>query len=372
MLLVDDSPTLLSVIGSALKARDADVTGVRDGHEALGLLMHDCFDVVVSDIHMPNMDGLRLLESVRAYDPDLPVVLMTSSPELPSAIRAIELGAFRYLSKPFKLDELGDVVQQAAKLRRLARFRREATELAAESSGEAERGRLRSKLDDALACLEMAYQPIVDARANSMFGYEALMRTNLSPGEVLSIAERLDAVHELGRVVRAAVARDLETLPSGVLAFVNLHTLELEDDELFEPSSPLARFAERVVLEVTERAQIADVDGLAGRIAALRALGYRVAIDDFGAGYSSLNSFAQLQPNFAKLDMALVKPAPTDAMRRRLIRSMTELCAEMSILVVAEGVETEAHRDTLLSLGCTLMQGFLFARPARPYCDANF
>jgi EAL domain-containing protein (putative c-di-GMP-specific phosphodiesterase class I) len=105
------------------------------------------------------------------------------------------------------------------------------------------------------------------------------------------------------------------------------------------------------------------VSDLTRRVSRLRSLGYRIAVDDFGAGYAALNSFASLRPDIAKLDMALVRSVDRDPYRRRLVTSVTSMCRDLGILVVAEGIETEAEKTTLVGLGCDLLQGFLIGPP---------
>jgi EAL domain-containing protein (putative c-di-GMP-specific phosphodiesterase class I) len=105
------------------------------------------------------------------------------------------------------------------------------------------------------------------------------------------------------------------------------------------------------------------VPDLPGRIKALRALGYRRAIDDLGAGYAALAAFATLEPDVVKLDIALIRGCDHEPVKQQLIRSMTGLCKEHGAMVVAEGIETPAERDTATSLGCDPLQGFLLGRP---------
>ena len=103
-------------------------------------------------------------------------------------------------------------------------------------------------------------------------------------------------------------------------------------------------------------------------------IGYlpRIAVDDLGAGYAGLTSFAQLEPEFVKLDMSLVRDVHRVALKRKLIRSMTTLCKEMGIVVVAEGIETVEERDNVIALGCDLLQGYLFAKPGRPFPEVRW
>jgi EAL domain-containing protein (putative c-di-GMP-specific phosphodiesterase class I) len=118
------------------------------------------------------------------------------------------------------------------------------------------------------------------------------------------------------------------------------------------------------VLEVTERASLEHIPDVRGRVRSLRQLGFRVAIDDVGAGYAGLTSFVALEPDIVKIDMALIRGVDREPIKRRLIGSMVSVCQSMEILVVAEGVETEAEQRVLVDLGCDLLQGFLLGLPA--------
>ena len=96
-------------------------------------------------------------------------------------------------------------------------------------------------------------------------------------------------------------------------------------------------------------------------------MGFRIAIDDLGAGYAGLTSFATLEPEFVKLDMSLVRDVDKNPTKKKLVRSMTSLCRDLGMLVVAEGVETLAERDVLVEAGCDLLQGYLLAKPGKPF-----
>jgi EAL domain-containing protein (putative c-di-GMP-specific phosphodiesterase class I) len=223
----------------------------------------------------------------------------------------------------------------------------------------------------------MAYQPIVSWSGRKALAYEALVRTNsaalTNPGEMFDAAEKLARVHELGRAIRARVAEDASLLDPRALVFVNLHPLDLVDDQLFATDSPLSRIAERVVLEVTERAPLDHMADLRKRVQVLTSLGFRLAIDDLGAGYSNLSTFTYLEPQFVKLDMALTRNIDSSPTKQKLVSSMLSLCNELGIMTVAEGIETVAERNAVTNIGCNLMQGYLFAKPSRPEtCGPRF
>jgi EAL domain-containing protein (putative c-di-GMP-specific phosphodiesterase class I) len=171
------------------------------------------------------------------------------------------------------------------------------------------------------------------------------------------------------------VASNLAALPpalSTTLVFVNLHAQDLLDPQLFSPEAPLSAFAYRIVLEITERTPLEEIPDVLARIGRLRAMGYRIALDDLGAGYAGLSTFAQLEPEVVKLDMALVRQVEKSRTKRHIIASMVQLCEKLNIHVIAEGIETIAERDVLLALGCQLLQGYYFGRPNRELLPPTF
>lgn len=372
VLVVDDDPVVRKLCETTLAREGWDVTVAANGEEALARLApaRDRFDCVVSDVHMPVIDGFELLRRIRGGDDDIPVLLMTADPSLEGACLAIEGGAVCYLVKPFSPDALADAVARAARRLGVTRMRRRATALLADMGDDraADRAALGERLDRALAGLWMAFQPIFELDGG-VFAYEALLRTEepslRRPDVLLGAAERLGRVAEVGRAVRAAVAARIPEASASTQFFVNVHGLELADEELYAADAPLARFAERVVLEITERVALDGVPDASRRIAMLRRLGYRVAVDDLGAGYAGLASLAALEPEIVKLDMSLIRGIDAHPTKRRVVGAMATLTHELGSRVVAEGIETPAERDALAVAGVRLLQGFLLARPSR-------
>jgi EAL domain-containing protein (putative c-di-GMP-specific phosphodiesterase class I) len=233
---------------------------------------------------------------------------------------------------------------------------------------------LEDKLNRCVATLAMHFQPIVHASTRARFGYEALMRSTDKalphPGAILDAAERLERIPVLGRAVRASTAKVIATAPveRGVV-FINLHLLDLFDKQLTSPFTPLAKVASRCVLEITERTSLEGQADLRFRVAELRELGFRIAIDDLGGGHARMGTFSPLDTDFVKLDMSLVRDVDKHPMKQRLIRSITELCRQQGTMVIGEGVETEAEAKVLVDLGCDLLQGYLIARPMPPFAD---
>jgi EAL domain-containing protein (putative c-di-GMP-specific phosphodiesterase class I) len=214
--------------------------------------------------------------------------------------------------------------------------------------------------------LWVAFQPVVSWGERTVYGYEALVRSSeptlCSPDLLLGAAERLGKLPGLARAIRWRASRIAP--PSGCRLFVNLHPEDLKDEDLYSPSSPLSRLADRVVLEITERATLDKMEDLRSRLEQLRRLGFQIALDDLGSGYAGLSSLTRLEPDIAKIDMSLIRDIDSEPKRRTIVARVREMCGDLGILVVAEGIETPAERDTVVRLGCDKMQGFLFAKPA--------
>jgi EAL domain-containing protein (putative c-di-GMP-specific phosphodiesterase class I) len=370
IVVADDDAALLGVVERQLTKCGHEVEAVPDGRAAIALLAQKRFDVLLSDLSMPGMNGIELLRAVRTHDLDLSVVIMTGTPDLNTAVKAIEHGALRYLIKPVTRSELLATVDDAIRFCRLARAKREALALLGSDEGIAgDRAGLDVHFTRALDGVWMALQPIVRWSTKEVHSHELLLRTSyarfVSPNALLSAAERLGRLFDLGRTVRNAVARTASRM-RGQTLFMNLHARDLQDEDLFAADAPLTAFAGDIVLEITERASLDEITDASSRLERLRAMGYRIALDDLGAGYAGLSSLAQLRPEIVKLDMSLIRGVDQDVARQKLVGAMVNLSRDLGKLVVIEGVETAGERDALVRLGGDLFQGFLFARPTNP------
>jgi EAL domain-containing protein (putative c-di-GMP-specific phosphodiesterase class I)/CheY-like chemotaxis protein len=367
VLVADDEEALRECYSQALLDAGLDVELASDTGSALRVLDRGSFDVVVSDIMMPGLDGLDFLRVVHDRDPDLPVILVTGQPSLETAIRAMEHGALQYLVKPFRMETLVKAVERGLTLRRIAAVKREASNYLDQAPSVEQAGPLAASLSRAIDSIWMAYQPIVRSKDGTVAGFEALLRseepTLPDPRAVFDAAERLGQVSRVGRAVRECIGSSLDAV--GVPIWVNLHPLDLADDRLLGPDDPLAARAGHVVLEITERASLEKIPDFRNRILKLRDLGYRIAVDDLGAGYAGLTTFAALEPDIVKLDMSLIRNCHVEPVKQKLIRSMTALCGELGIQAVAEGIETEEERAAATAFGCELLQGYLLGRPGR-------
>ncbi len=372
VLVVDDNDLVLNSQIRILKIGGYSVDGASNGMEALEMINQKEYDVVLSDISMPGMTGTELLRNIRRKDLDVPVILITGVPALETAMEAIELGALRYLQKPVASDQLKEVVSYAVKMHRLARLKHAALDLLGTTGRRiTERAGMEASFAKGVEALWVAYQPLVLCSPQRLYGYEALLRTSEPtiphPGEFFRLAEQLDKVHELGRAIRASVAGTMDSAPEDAFLFVNLHPTDLLDDDLYSRRAPLSQKAKRVVLEITERASIDRIKDVRERVAMLKGMGFRVAVDDLGAGYAGLTSLAHLEPEVAKLDMSLIRDIDQNNTKAELVRSLADVCGKLGMMVVAEGIETIAERDTVTDFGCDILQGFLLGKPDNPF-----
>ncbi len=363
VLLVEDDLLLLRALTRLLRASGCQVTQVGSGLVAAQMAKVRSFDVLLTDVLMPELGGLEVAARMREDDPALSVVLITGSPTVETAVCALELGSLRYLVKPIAPSLLLATVTAATKLSR--QRRKVPTALASMQFGDAA---LDERFDAALNALWMAYQPIYDARG-VLHGYEALVRSDeptlANPLALLQAAERLRRVHDLGRRIRATVARMIAEAPEGPRVFVNMHPLDLLDESVFAADDPLSRHADRVTIEITERAALDEIPNGESRIRALRDLGFLVAVDDLGAGYAGLATLAELKPEIVKIDMSLIRNLDVDPVKQKLVRMVAAVSHDLGAIVVGEGIETAGERAAAIELGCDLLQGYLLGRPAR-------
>ena len=263
IVIADDDADLLRALSRTLERAGHHVVRLSDGRNAcdhIGALDPRDVDVVLTDISMPGCDGLEVMRAAHKLDPDLPVLFMTGMPTVETAVQALEFGAYRYLLKPVDPEVLLQAVAQAVEVRHSVRALLPDTRQGLSPPSSRVRAELSGRFDAALNHLWMAFQPIVNWTEKRIHAYEALVRTDepsLSrPDHFFNAAEQLHRVQELGRTIRRSVAQSATHAPDDTLIFVNLHASDLLDDELYSPSAPLAPMADRIVLEITERASL--------------------------------------------------------------------------------------------------------------------
>jgi diguanylate cyclase (GGDEF)-like protein len=238
-----------------------------------------------------------------------------------------------------------------------------------------ERAMLEADLREAIATGDITpyFQPVISLADERIIGFEALARWHhptrgtISPDQFIPLAEDLGLIDALShRILRQGcmAARDWH---SDITLSINISPVQLKDSWLAARLLAILQetgFApQRLIVEVTENAIINDIEQAAMIFASLQNVGIRIALDDFGKGYSSLSHLRQLKFNHLKIDSSFVRTMDT-AESRKIVSAVAGLGKALGMPVTAEGVETAEVADALRALGCENAQGFLFGRPA--------
>lgn len=225
--------------------------------------------------------------------------------------------------------------------------------------------------------IEVFYQPIYRLLDGKLAAVEALVRWCsspghcIAPGEFLPSAERTGVISRVDRYVleeSITVVKGWTDLERQVTLSVNFSTVTLARPDLLNEVRRLLELhnfdPSRLEVEITESALVDDLPTAVRHIEAMRALGIKIAIDDFGSGHASLNYLHQFPADVVKLDRSLLTAASDDERSRRLLEGVVDLCGRIDMHVVAEGVETGEQLAIARAANVSMVQGFLFGRPA--------
>lgn len=216
----------------------------------------------------------------------------------------------------------------------------------------------------------MAFQPIVNTTTRQIYAQEALVRglNNESAGEVFrhvndSNRYRFDQACRV-KAIKLAAELQVESMLSINFMPNAVYRPELCIRATLSAAEQYGFPINRMIFEITESEKVDDYDHLRDIIRCYQQQGFKTAIDDFGAGYAGLNLFAEMHTDIIKLDMALIRNIDKDRVRQVIVRGALQVCRELEIMVIAEGVETYGELTTLQSFGIEHFQGYYFARPA--------
>jgi EAL domain-containing protein (putative c-di-GMP-specific phosphodiesterase class I) len=247
-----------------------------------------------------------------------------------------------------------------------------------------ERLELRSALDHAVneGSFLLQYQPIVDLRTDEAVGFEALVRWDhpvrgvIAPDQFIEVAEESGLIVPMGRWVLDQALRTVgqwrRLLPPAKQPYVSVNVSVRQFREAGFTDQVRASLeyagvpAQALMLEITETLLMGDDETIWADLEVLRQLGVRIAIDDFGTGYSSLGYLRQRPIDVLKIDKMFIDDMVIDPQQHALVAGIISLAQTLNMTVVAEGIETERHRETLARLGCPLGQGYYYSSPVGP------
>ncbi len=217
---------------------------------------------------------------------------------------------------------------------------------------------------------EFAYQPIVNVATRTVFAHEALVRGPNGESAYSVLAQ----VNDDNRYGFDQACRVKAVKTAAELGMQSLLSINFLPNAVYRPEACIRTTleaarkynfpTENIIFEVTEGEKVQDRQHLLNIFNEYRRMGFRTAIDDFGAGYAGLNLLAEYQPHIIKIDMDLVRGIDQIKAKQAIVEGVVLICKKLGVDVLAEGIETKAERDFLISAGIDLMQGYLFCKPA--------
>ncbi|MBP2661957.1 MAG: diguanylate cyclase/phosphodiesterase, partial [Firmicutes bacterium] len=225
--------------------------------------------------------------------------------------------------------------------------------------------------------IKAVFQPIVSLLDGNVVGYEALSRGPQGsalerPDDLFAAAEKFNKLWELEFLCRSQALARVKELPKDMMLFINVDP-NIINDERFQKGATLEMVATQdfdlsnIIFEITEKNSIADYKNFRKVLDHYTSQGYKIAIDDTGAGYSGLRLLAETRPQFIKIDMDLVRDIDKDTLKQALIKAFYEFSVVMNMKIIAEGIETIDELNTLIQIGIPYGQGYLLQRPAAEF-----
>lgn len=331
-------------------------------------------DVAVVDVRMPGGGGPEGAQLIQMFSSTTQVLAFSAYDMTPQVLGMIEGGASGYVVKSGNDREILTAIRSVAEGgvylspgvdAKVMNHLRDS--LVTSGQRMLQRSRIVSLVEDVLArrAITMHYQPIVDLATNGVVGYEALARIDSErrqpPNVWFDDAETVGRLAEFEHLAISTAIAGLDRLePTDFLA-INISPRSATGPILDEAlgGAPV----QRLVLEITEHAAVADYTQLSQSLEPLRARGLRVAIDDVGAGYASMAHVLNLAPEIIKLDRSFTAGIDRHANRQSLVGTMRAFAAQTESVLLAEGIETLDELQTMGSLGVGLGQGYLLGHP---------
>ncbi len=383
VLVVDDDEFVIAGLRRIIP-RDYEVISSTSGAEALEFLRVDRkVFAIISDASMPNMDGIRFLESARVIAPHTPRVLLTGRTDKRTVIESINIaGVFHFLEKPVHSKALISCLEDCCSVY-LDAVRK--SKLLFESDFE-QMLHLEFSKDNFLDQLSLAFQPRIDARNGGLAGVEALLRWRhpiqgaISPDVFIPIAEKSRAIEVITNwVVEKSCqfwARCISRYDTNAVIAINVPPSLVQSGFLFDlVSESLLKHdmdPSSFEIEITEGTELANSPDVLASISKLKRLGISISIDDFGSGHTSISYLQFVDINGLKIDKKLVLNAPNCSRETEILRSIVNMANALGLKVIAEGVECETHAALVKELGVDEMQGFHFGKPMQMSAFADW
>lgn len=374
VVVADDEPHVVRYLEALLHTEGFDVAGTASDSDSAVQVVHKLQpDVALLDLRMPG-GGLEAARLIGSLSPSTRIVIFSSEADELDVLPLLQSGVDGYVLKGCTPDRLAEAINAAVAghaymAPRVNRYAMDllGSRLRSEEQAALQQLRRRERITKAISAMSyrIVHQPIVDLSTGDVRAVEALIRFTdhppRTPQEWFEDADRVGLRVQLELVAASAAIGDLDDLDPDVDLSINLSPETVLSGRVAEvfTGAPL----ERVIVELTEHAQVDDYAALNAALDPWRLGGVRIAVDDAGGGYASFSHILNLSPELIKLDLRLTRDINVDRKRQALARALIAYADEMGASVVAEGIETGAELEELRRLGAHFGQGFHLGRP---------
>ena len=365
ILIVDDEPAVSQLLTILLGSHGYTTKVAFTGRQALECISPD-IDLVLLDMILPDSEGIKICQQMKSNSEtrDIPIIIISGNLNKSDRIESLYLGAEDYLTKPFEPEELFarmDVVFRRHHSRSIDDNILQHQETICE---------LRRIIDE--EAINVCFQPIYFLKPMRLLGFEMLSRPQTSgamanPEIFFKNALKYGVYHDVEMIGwRKAIKMAADIFDGRQKLFLNCDPYLVESEKFKTVKDMFYNLGlsyNEVFFEITERSAVIAFDVFYERLREYRKDGFKIAVDDLGAGYSSLESIIELRPEAVKLDRRIVNGVSRDPYQRSIVKLFVTFCRENSIICVAEGIETKEDFDVLIELGVDAGQGYFLCRP---------
>jgi len=363
ILIVEDDRDLGEIVATLLTSKKYSVSWAQNGKEALEQFKAKP-DLVLLDRSLPDINGLDVCVKIKEEDARsnrvTPVIILSGSSSCDAKVEGLASGADDYVTKPFETNELIARIEVA--LRRVAGKKKDDEKFVT--------------LVEELKALHTTnkitpfFQPIYSLETNSFFSLEVLSRPPrdsiiANPEIMFKVAVETDMYFDVEEGCWRRAISKWKEYGSPHRLFFNcspyfIENINFSSDFILS----LGVNINRMVFEITEHQKIDNYNLFLKKINEIKNLGVSIAVDDVGSGFSSLDTVAEIKPNFLKIDLPLIRDIDTDALKLSIVESIISFSKKCNIKTIAEGIETKKELNVVKSLGVDLVQGYFLAKPS--------
>jgi len=365
ILIVDDEPAISQLLTILLASHGFATKIATTGRQALEYISPN-IDLVLLDMVLPDSEGIKICQQLKSNSltRDIPIIIISGNQNKSDRIESLYLGAEDYLTKPFEPEELFarmDVILRRNHVSVHDDYSQQNQETVCE---------LRRIIDE--EDINVCFQPIYFLKPMRLLGLEMLSRPQsktsmVNPEIFFKNALKYGVYHEVEMIGwHKAIKMAADLFDGRQKLFLNCDPYLVESDKfksVKEMFYALGMSCNEIFLEITERSAVIAFDVFYQRLREYRQDGFKIAVDDLGAGYSSLESIIELRPEAVKLDRRIVNGVSNDSYKSSIVKLFVAFCRENNIICVAEGIETKGDLEALIALGVDAGQGYYLYRP---------